>query len=150
MSEELKPCPWCNGEAYAFPVLDRNGEHDGFSVLCFGCDASIETYASKEKAIFAWNTRPIEDALRAKVAYLESALNDAETDVHKALSAFNELDAQWESVPWEAINNALYLAEEYAKYHLAQSFGDDTDYDAELRAVDEWVRSNAPTKEPAK
>lgn len=76
--------------------------------------------------------------------------NDAETDVHKALSAFNELDAQWESVPWEAINNALYLAEEYAKYHLAQSFGDDTDYDAELRAVDEWVRSNAPTKEPAK
>lgn len=79
MSDELKPCPWCNGEAYAFPVLDRNGEHDGFSVLCLGCDASIETYASNEKAIFAWNTRPIEDALRAENEELRAKWDAAHT-----------------------------------------------------------------------
>ena len=120
MSDELKKCPFCGGEA----EVTRTERSRTFGPIVFvGC-ANPKCNAFSEPMAFAksvWNQRPVEDDLRAK----------------------------WESVPWEAINNALYLAEEYAKYHLAQSFGDDTDYDAELRAVDEWVRSNAPTKEPA-
>jgi hypothetical protein len=122
MTDELKPCPWC-GSA---PKYMYDQAYDVHCIWCpnkmCGVRPDVDIYVSKESAVENWNQRPVEDALRAK----------------------------WESVPWEAINNALYLAEEYAKYHLAQSFGDDTDYDAELRAVDEWVRSNAPTKEPAK
>ncbi len=61
----------------------------------------------------------------------------------------DELDAlrtKWQSVPWAALNYAAYLALLYVKYHLAQSLGDDTDYDAALRTVGEWIDDNAPTE----
>ena len=110
MSEELKPCPFCGGKALYCPPDYQDARH---IVICNGydCIARPSMHASSRKHVITdWNTRPVEDALRAKVAYLESALNDAETNVHKALSAFNELDAQWESVPWESIGHCLSVA----------------------------------------
>ena len=48
--DELKPCPFCGGEA----VLGM--DFDWFYVYCINCQAQIEkTY--KEEAIEAWNRR---------------------------------------------------------------------------------------------
>lgn len=78
---ELKPCPYCGTHIVAH-------EHDGIYnwVECqnVDCQASgnvvmILGRVEVGEAIAAkkWNTRPIEDALRARIAELEAAIDDA-------------------------------------------------------------------------
>ena len=60
MSNQLKPCPFC-----------RNADEDEFSVgngwlICDSCGAYFEGVADDH-----WNTRPIEDDLRARLAAAE-------------------------------------------------------------------------------
>lgn len=51
MSEKLKPCPFCGGEA----VYDR----DWKDVQCRVCNARIaNNFQRKKDAVEAWNTRP--------------------------------------------------------------------------------------------
>jgi Lar family restriction alleviation protein len=52
MSEELKKCPFCGGEAAM-----RHLENVSFYVVCTKCNAGIETYSDKDAAIAAWNRR---------------------------------------------------------------------------------------------
>lgn len=56
MSNELKPCPFCGGEAeYRAAKYVRTAfKH---SVVCLDCFASIPPKDSKHEAINAWNTR---------------------------------------------------------------------------------------------
>ena len=57
MSEELRPCPFCGGEAeLCYSEVDT---------FCRKCNVMQETEL--------WNTRPIEDALRLRIAELEAA-----------------------------------------------------------------------------
>ena len=61
MSEELKPCPFCGGEA----------EWDEQGVSCSnveGCD--FDAYVDRER----WNIRPVEDALRAEIERLRKSI----------------------------------------------------------------------------
>ena len=58
MTLELKPCPFCGGEAYIgfesrFPALD-NG------VFCSQCPAKMVFGEPLDKVIEAWNTRVME------------------------------------------------------------------------------------------
>ena len=58
MSEELRPCPFCGGEAeLCYSEVDT---------FCRKCNVMQETEL--------WNTRPIEDALRLRIAELEAEL----------------------------------------------------------------------------
>jgi len=59
MSEELKPCPFC-GEPVEFNKFAEK-------VVCEDCGATI--YSDY------WNTRPIEDALNARIAELEGKID---------------------------------------------------------------------------
>lgn len=56
MTNELKPCPFCGGEAeYRAAKYVRTAfKH---SVVCLECFASIPPKDSKHEAINAWNTR---------------------------------------------------------------------------------------------
>ena len=63
MSEELKPCPFC-GEPVVFNKFAEK-------VVCEDCGATI--YSDY------WNTRPIEDALNARIAELEERLGLCES-----------------------------------------------------------------------
>ena len=56
---ELKPCPFCG----AMPM----GEDDRYMCSTLGCVMQEDTISAKD-----WNTRPIEDALRARIAELEA------------------------------------------------------------------------------
>lgn len=81
MSDELKACstPWCHN-----PVAHFIGTYHSInkcyvkdvSVICLGCGIKLnKTFASEAEAIAAWNTRPIEDALRQRVKELEEELD---------------------------------------------------------------------------
>ena len=49
-SEELKPCPFCGGEATIFP------EGDYHEVTCNDCGVFVDGH-TYEDAVSAWNTR---------------------------------------------------------------------------------------------
>ena len=53
MSEELKPCPFCGGDA------EITKWHEGYFVECKKqrCGGTIGAYKTEEEAIEAWNTR---------------------------------------------------------------------------------------------
>ena len=71
MSEQPKPCPFCGqydpeikrGQRYYFADCDF--------VDCGGCGACGPNVLVESGAIEAWNTRPIEDALRAALLKVE-------------------------------------------------------------------------------
>ena len=49
--EELKPCPFCGGEAKIFtPTISTY-------IMCKECKASTNLYSQSEEAIEAWNRR---------------------------------------------------------------------------------------------
>lgn len=64
---DLKPCPFCGGEALLWLSCGENGEWDSYSdicdVMCENCRASTGSYVSQhkeeamDKAIKAWNNR---------------------------------------------------------------------------------------------
>ena len=53
MIEELKPCPFCGGDA------EITKWHEGYFVECKKqrCGGTIGAYKTEEEAIEAWNTR---------------------------------------------------------------------------------------------
>ena len=67
MNEELRPCPFCG----AMPEKLRTG----YMCSTLGCALQENTVSEKE-----WNTRPIEDALNARIAELEKDLSNKEID----------------------------------------------------------------------
>ena len=69
---ELKPCPFCGGEAITTAFFDAD-DFDYMPIEVNDCDAEVT--CENERCINgwylspkAWNTRPIEDALRAQLA----------------------------------------------------------------------------------
>lgn len=69
MSEELKPCPFCGS-----PSVTTQARHPSilpYFVECSTCDARGARREGREAAIAAWNSRPIEDALRDRIDALE-------------------------------------------------------------------------------
>lgn len=53
MSDKLKPCPFCGGEAKFFEDKD----YQIYSVTCTECDAGTNAYGIEQDAIDAWNSR---------------------------------------------------------------------------------------------
>lgn len=75
---EFKPCPRCK-EALRLSVQTQHefygpDESLYFFVLCSACGHSSYSEYTREEAIKDWNTRPIEDALRAENIELKNAL----------------------------------------------------------------------------
>ena len=65
---ELKPCPFCGGKAKCIEYYGL------FHVICCDCYIAGRDRPSIDGAIEAWNTRPIEDALKAENARFREAL----------------------------------------------------------------------------
>ncbi len=64
---ELKPCPFCGKQPVIFP--DLRGDEFREWVECSDCEIDIVK-------IEDWNTRPVEDALKAEVARLTEMISE--------------------------------------------------------------------------
>ena len=64
---KLKPCPFC-GKDEAYLMTDKWGN---YYVECEYCGAQINPYDDKEIIVEGWQSRPIEDDLRKRIAELE-------------------------------------------------------------------------------
>ncbi len=74
MTTELKPCPWCKGQA-------RIAEAIAHYVACKNCSAFGPTAENDADAIIIWNHRPEEDRLRARITDLEATQARHEPDI---------------------------------------------------------------------
>ena len=67
MMDELKACPFCGSSNTTLDYYEISCPQElGTIVVCNDCGASA-------KSIVDWNTRPIEDALNARISELEAA-----------------------------------------------------------------------------
>ena len=55
MTEELKPCPFCGGEAKCIEFYGL------YHVICCNCHIAGKDCSTRESAVSAWNNRPIEE-----------------------------------------------------------------------------------------
>ncbi len=56
MTDKLKPCPFCNGEAEMVESF-LYGKVKGYLVSCKKCMCETRLYSSKQNAEKAWNRR---------------------------------------------------------------------------------------------
>ena len=72
MSEELRPCPFCKSNNTTLDYYEISCPQElGTIVVCNDCGASA-------KSIVDWNTRPIEDELRAEIERLKVRIEELE------------------------------------------------------------------------
>ena len=77
MSEELRLCPFCGGEAHE--CLDNH-----FDCLNPGCPMA----GARAIPLENWNTRPIEDALTARIAELKPIIDKLVEGIDSLTSGF--------------------------------------------------------------
>ena len=100
MSEELKPCPFCGGEAeeqFEDAGTVHPSQTERSSVYCPKCDALING-GELEETRKAWNTRPAADNGELVAAVMECEALDMGDYVEINLSK------------WEAVEAALVEA----------------------------------------
>ena len=79
MSEELKPCGSCGSVEAEIGIVGGAT----FWVECSACGACSSSHDDEYDAITAWNRRPIEDKLQARIDALEWLWDALETRVAK-------------------------------------------------------------------
>ena len=73
MSEALKPC-WCGAKAYLNTIVREGWQgKSGVYVSCQrkSCALHGRVYSTRIKAVAAWNTRPVEDALAGALKFVQ-------------------------------------------------------------------------------
>ena len=99
---ELKPCPFCGSSNTTLDYYEISCPQElGTIVVCNDCGASATS-------IVDWNTRPIEDALNARIAECESAL------ISMVQQFFYNKDGE------DAFRHAFMSAEEEAATYLVE------------------------------
>lgn len=106
---ELKPCPFCGSEDYYIAVTDNPFSYDTYSTThCSKCHATgpfvAESYLEDEPkptrdymeavAKEKWQTRPIEDDLRKRIAELTECVGSKMADVYTLKARIAELEAE--------------------------------------------------------
>ena len=91
---ELKPCPFCGSPAYSYH--DNCIDFAGVKCDLGGCVCADILITENN-----WNTRPIEDALRLRIAELEKLVEELLEEGHY-LAMLNELEPV-DYLDWRAL-----------------------------------------------
>lgn len=86
MTEKLKPCPFCGGEAQI--IRCNSGKYQCFCRNC-GC-AQTMFFDSPEEVPEEWNARPIENELVEKIEKLERENHILRLDLAEIARGFDE------------------------------------------------------------
>ena len=124
MSNELKPCPRCGGLAKYFNIAPYGREEPHWIADCAADCPEGRSDGSEAAAAAEWNSRPVEDALRAE---RDAAL--AEAARYKAL---------WDAVPWDRLHEATLRLRYYE--HQEPNASDECLADG----LDAWLAAYAP------
>ena len=97
--DELKACPFCGSSNTTLDYYEISCPQElGTIVVCNDCGASA-------KSIVDWNTRPIEDALNARIAELEAVIDQLIevsekmfTAVIAAADSYDEGMREWDKI----------------------------------------------------
>ena len=73
MTDELKPCPFCGYNAEIVFCIG-SGLDTGNWIVCPVCNLTL--MFATERNIKIWNTRTLEDAQAAEIAWLRAALDE--------------------------------------------------------------------------
>jgi hypothetical protein len=121
VSDELRECPFC-GKTFSSSYQLGSGQF-GYGCNEAACGCEMNGYKSREEAVTAWNTRALEDDLRAeRDAYMSDAARLADL---------------WASVPWDEIDRCIIWTMSHPTGHGVE--------DADI--VDQWLRAHAPQPE---
>lgn len=103
MSEELKPCPFCGAND---PYHEISEDEIHVWVACGNCFATSSRIHTKHNTApdFAWNTRPIEDALRAELDAWKAAHKRLFDEMTVVIKERDTLRAKW-VIASEALKN---------------------------------------------
>lgn len=97
MSEEIQPCPFCgNKDIDTSPISG--------AAWCYDCH-------SVSNGVDRWNTRPLEDALKARIASLEAALVEIRDRSFRCLLPAEEIKTEREFFAYAEINEIGMKAE---------------------------------------
>ena len=67
VTDKLKPCPFCGGEAVLVKLVDYADDCDTYTAECHACDYWIG-FGNPAEMAARWNTRPSEDTLSGECA----------------------------------------------------------------------------------
>ena len=96
MSDELKPCPFCEGVGIV--AYDGWSEAGAWAcVQCQTCKICTESCLDISEAVAAWNNRPTEDKLQARIDALEWL-----REVEKTNRGMDEWHPDWKKRSKEA------------------------------------------------
>lgn len=111
MSEELKPCPFCGGEAKRFTIgKDEPNNAGGDVIVCMRCQASSHVeFGRKENLVSYWNRRatPSQQLDAATVERCAQVIRDWHPDEEAA-----GCDATWADCKYALLASVTALATE--------------------------------------
>jgi len=106
MMDELKACPFCGSSNTTLDYYEISCPQElGTIVVCNDCGASA-------KSIVDWNTRPIEDALNARIAELEAENERLSQLLHDEMSQL-EIATDLGNKRWTALNKIYEHGEKH-------------------------------------
>ena len=102
MSEILKPCPFCGGKNVLSTELQ-----DGLPFIAY-CQCGAENEAEN------WNTRPLEDELRKRIAELEELVDELVDSGDNLFDSLNPIawKHEWLDKWWKLSNRIRKEREE--------------------------------------
>ena len=124
---ELKPCPFCGGEATVLPVaMPKSIRHQPSCDEENGCGLTLRHYSTEADAIAAWNTRTEDyrDVLCFIGKWVERGLFCKTTSPQDALSVIAHFPGMpWNSERWD-VDHKPYAEAFYKMFPKTREAGD--------------------------